>query len=243
MKLKVLACEVLYRETCYQAAVSPHTCDLDFMPKGLHDLGVEKMRPRLQERIDAVEEGTYDALVLVYGLCNNGTIDLQARHTPLVIPRVHDCIGIFFGDRHRYREYFDAHPGTYYRTTGWLERNSSESANEQTVFQKLGLAMKYDELVEKYGEDNAQYIMDTMGDTTANYDRLAFIRMGIEGEDAFRAIAQQEAAEKGWTFDEIDGSMLLLRRLLRGEWGEDFLRVEPGQRVRATHDEKICRAD
>ena len=111
------------------------------------------------------------------------------------------------------------------------------------MFQQLGMAMQYDELVEKYGEDNAQYIMESMGDTTANYDRLTFIRMGLGEEDAFCEVARQEATDKGWTFDEIEGSMSLLRRLLHGEWDDDFLRVESGQRIRATHDERICRAE
>ena len=58
---------------------------------------------------------------------------------PLVIPRAHDCIALFMGSRQRYREYFDAHPGTYYRTSGWIERDDATSAGEETVSQRLGL--------------------------------------------------------------------------------------------------------
>ena len=220
-----------------------HDLGLDpaFLPKGLHDLGVERMVPRLQEQIEALSGEGCDAIVLVYGLCNNGIVGLQARDTRLVIPRAHDCIALFMGDRQRYLDYFHAHPGTYYRTTGWLEHADSTGAGEETVSQKLGLAMQYEELVIKYGEDNAKYIWETLGDRTQHYDRLTYIRMGLECEEPFRQKARREAEEKGWTFDEVEGSMALLRKLIHGEWGEDLLILEPGQSVQPTHDRCIVR--
>ena len=243
MKLKVIACEVFFREVCHLAAESPHSCDPLFLPKGLHDLGVEKMLPRLQKEIDAVPAATYDAVVLAYGLCNNGVAGLTARNTKLVMPRAHDCITIFLGSRGGYEKCFAEHPGTYYRTTGWLERNDAEGAGDETVQQRLGLAMKYDELVQQYGEENAAYIMETMGDLTAHYDRLAFIRMGLGCEDRFCRMAREEAEQKGWAFEEIEGSMTLLRKLLQGDWDDDILIVEPGQSIRPTYNDDVIRAE
>ena len=241
MRLRILCCEVFFREICLLVSRSPHTIDLEFLPKGLHDLGADRMVPRLQETIDQETDKEYDAIVLVYGLCNNGVVGLKARRTRLVIARVHDCIGLFMGDRFRYLEYFHAHPGTYYRTTGWLEHADSNSAGEATVSQKLGLAMQYEELVRKYGEDNAQYIFETLGDKTQNYDRLTFIRMGLEGETPFLETARREAEEKGWTFDEVGGSLRLLERLVYGKWDDDFLILEPGQTIQPTHADDIIR--
>lgn len=243
MKLKLLCCEVMYREVCLLAAQSPNTCDIEFLPKGLHDLGVERMRARLQDRVLAVPEGCYDAIILVYGLCNNGLVGVRSPHTRLIVPRAHDCIALFMGDRHAYLEYFNAHPGTYYRTTGWIERNDDEGSGEAGVSQKLGLFLQRDELVHKYGEENADYILETMGDGTANYDRLAFIRMGLDSEDAFEDAARHEAEEKGWTFATINGSLALLRKLVNGNWDDDILVVEPGQTLRATHDDAVIGAE
>ena len=79
------------------------------------------MRERLQAAIDATDPGKHDAVALAYGLCNNGLVGLVARQLPVVIPRAHDCITLFIGDRQRYEEYFHANPGTYYYTSGWLE--------------------------------------------------------------------------------------------------------------------------
>jgi hypothetical protein len=143
------------------------------------------------------------------------------------------------GDRQRYLDYFHAHPGTYYRTTGWLEHADSTGAGEETLSQKLGLAMRYEELVIKYGEDNAKYIWETLGNQTQNYNRLTFISMGLECEPPFRDTARREAEKRGWTFDDVEGSMKLLRKAINGEWDEDFLVLEPGQTVVATHDHCI----
>ena len=156
-----------------------------------------------------------------------------------MIARAHDCITLFLGDRFRYLEIFNAHPGTYYRTTGWLEHADVTGTGEETVSQKLGLTMKYEELVRKYGEDNAKYIMDTMGNPTENYDRLAYIRMGLDGEDRFREMARDEAEKKDWAFEELEGSLELLRKLIHGDWDDDFLVLAPGQTVKATHDEAV----
>jgi hypothetical protein len=242
MRFGVLCCEVFFREVCLLAANSPHTMDVAFLPKGLHDLGVERMVPRLQEQIDARSGNGYDAIVMVYGLCNNGIVGLEARDTRLVFARAHDCITLFMGDRRRYLETFSAHPGTYYRTTGWIEHADSTGAGEETVSQKLGMAMRYEELVRKYGEDNAQYIQEMLGDWKQNYDRLTYIHMGLECEGPFRERARREAEERGWAFDEVQGSMDLLCKAIYGEWDGDFLVVEPGQMVAATHDDGIIAA-
>lgn len=242
MRIKLLACEVFFREVCHLVARSPTTCDLEFLPKGLHDLGAERMVARLQERVDAVGDG-YDAIALAYGICNNGAVGLTARKSRLVIPKAHDCMTLFMGDRKRYRQYFDTNPGTYYRTSGWFEHASSGSAGEDTVPQRLGLFQDYKKLVEQYGEENAQYIMETMGNSTANYSRLTFINMGLPRDPFFREKAREEAVKRGWTFDEVEGSLELLRGLIEGEWDDRFVTVEPGCSIKPVYadpDEVMC---
>ena len=239
MRLKLIACEIFFRELCHLVSRSPNICDIEFLPKGLHDLGSDKMAPRIQERIDAVDAERYDAIILGYGLCNNGIIGLHAGDLRMVVPRSHDCIGLFMGDRCKYREYFDAHPGTYYRTTGWTERDDASGAGDETVPQQLGLFMDYASLVEKYGEENAKYVMETMGYDSAHYDRMTYINMGLSCEESFRDRAQQEAAEKGWQFDELQGSMKVLRKLVDGEWDDDFLVLEPGEVIAARYDDDV----
>jgi hypothetical protein len=239
--LRVLCCEVLFREVCALAACSKHTLDIVFLPKGLHDLGHERMLARIQQSVDDAPPGRYDAVILVYGLCNNGVVGLAARHTPLVVPKAHDCITLFLGGRRRYSEVFAANPGTYFKTTGWCERNDASGAGEATVPQRLGLFLKRKELVEKYGEENADYILETMGSGVEHYSRLAFIRMGIPGEVFFEELSRAEADGHGWTFEPIEGSMDLLARLLNGPWNDDFLVVPPGHSIAASYDDAVMR--
>lgn len=241
MRFHVISCEIFFREMCALLSETPHRCDVEFLPKGLHDLGTEKMQPRLQERIDAVPKDSVDAILLGYGLCNNGIAGLRARHCPLVVPRAHDCITLFMGDRKRYREYFDAHPGTYYRTTGWFEREDTSDAGDITVSQRLGLFLQFDELAAKYGEDNARYIMETMGDSTPHYDRITFISLGLPSEGPFRQRALEEAQERGWTFEEVQGSLDLARKLVFGEWDDNFLIVQPGETLCPSYDEGVIK--
>ena len=120
MFLKVIACEIAFREISFCAAKSPNIIDTEFLPQGYHDIPKTGL-VEIQKRIDAVPTGKYDGILLGYGLCSNIITGLTTTHTPLVIPRAHDCITLFLGSKERYREFFDAHPGTYYYTSGWLE--------------------------------------------------------------------------------------------------------------------------
>ena len=120
MLIKVIACEILFRELCHCAARSPSLVDFEFLTQGHHDTP-KQGRVEIQRRIDAVPAGKYDAIVLGYGLCSNIVTGLVSTHTRLVIPRAHDCISLFLGSKERYQEHFASHPGTYYYTSGWLE--------------------------------------------------------------------------------------------------------------------------
>jgi hypothetical protein len=122
VRLRIVACEIFFRELCHLAARSPNKVDVEFLPKGLHDQGGRVMRERLQAAVDATDPAKHDVVALAYGLCNNGLVGLQARGVPLVLLRAHDCITAFLGSRERYARTFDERPETYFETTGWLER-------------------------------------------------------------------------------------------------------------------------
>jgi len=245
MRLKAICCEVLHREMCAAAARSPHTIDLAFLPKGLHDIGCAKMRVRLQEAIDAGEPGRYDAILLGYGLCNNGVHQLRAGSIPLVLPRAHDCITLFLGSRRRYWEYFHANPGAYFLTTGWMERGGvSEELKAQSIAHLAGMDQSYPELVRKYGEDNAQYLWETLCDTLRNYRRLTYIRMDLGADGPCEAQAREQAVRRGWEFESVSGSLRLVEALVAGEWSaDDFLVVPPGGQIAASNDDAIVASE
>lgn len=241
MRLKLISCEVLYRELCHAISHSPHTVDLEFLPKGLHDIGCTGMLERLQSAVDRSNGSSYDAILMGYGLCNNGIAGLTARTSPLVIPRAHDCMTLFFGTKERYLEYFQNNPGTYFLTSGWIERGEATGELLQLSIQHAtGMDMTYEQLVERYGEENAQFLYAELCDYTRHYSKIAFIEMGIEPNDGFEKSARERAESKRWTFEKIHGDLRLLKDLVEGRWDkEDFLVVQPGNKVAVAHDGTI----
>jgi hypothetical protein len=211
------------------------------MKKGLHDVVSSQMNETLQAVIDKASEENYDYILLGYGLCNNGTAGIKARKVPLVIPRVHDCISIFMGSAKRYAEYFNANPGVYYYTSGWIERNSDESElKKQSIPAAMGMEMPYSEMVEKYGEDNAKYLYETMQANMTNYSCFTYIGMGLGPEREFESFSKERAAGKGWDYRRLDGNLTLLKNLLEGQWTDsDFIVVPADAELHASYDDSI----
>jgi len=238
-RYRLIACEILYRELCYCAALSRNMVDLEFLPKGLHDLGEEKMRTRLQEAIDGVDRERYQAILLGYALCNNGIRGL-ASPLPLVVPRAHDCITLLLGSKERYLEVFNAYPGTYFESTGWLERNE---AAEGGIADQLGLRKSYEDYVAEYGEENARYIVETLGASVDHSlsdqedNRVVFIQVPELAHLGFAERARAEAEATGRKYTELPGDLRLVRKLVHGEWDADeFLVVEPGRKITGVYD-------
>lgn len=241
MRYQLISCEVLLREMCDAVARSPHQVDVAFLSKGLHDLGGKAMRRGIQERIDAVKRADHDAILLGYALCGNGLHGLVARDIPLVIPRAHDCIALLMGSRARYAEFFEQNPGTYYRSTGWLERGKSL---HQLAMGADVAGTTLDELIETYGDDNGRYLYEEFTRYRAHYRQLVYIETGLEPDGRFEDEARREAGEKGWEFAKMRGSLSLFRMLVNGDWPEsDFLVVPPGHRIAASYDDGIVRAE
>jgi len=239
MKLKCLGCDALARIVYLCAAQSPHIVDVELFQLGLHN-DPSDLRARLQAQIDATTGQGYDALVLAYGLCGKATAGLIARDIPLVIPRAHDCITLFLGDRERYKDEFENRPGTYWYTLDYVERKDGAGT---TLSLGSGLDTDinavYDEYVEKYGVDNADYLMEVMGAWQSHYQRAVFIDMGVGDGTPVEAVARSEATRRGWIFERVMGDLVLIRRLLAGDWETDFLLLEPGQQITMTYDDNV----
>jgi hypothetical protein len=187
---------------------------LDF---GLH-INPANLKRALQDAIDAAAEKA-DTVILGYGLCSMAVIGLRANGCSLVVPRVDDCIAIFLGSGHAYKQQSRAEPGTYYLTKGWIEV-------ADTPFDE------YDRLAAKYGPDKAEWIIREM---IKNYTRLALIDTGREGLERYREFARSLAERWSLRFEEIPGSNALVRQMLFGPWDDDFVVIPPGESIRYDH--------
>jgi hypothetical protein len=242
MRLDLIACEILARPLYLAAAQSPHTVDIELLPRGLH-LRPDGLREKLQSEIDALPQGQYDALLLGYALCGMAAAGLTARDTRLVIPRAHDCITLFLGSRERYQAEFQACPGTYWYTIDSIEReDTSGAALALGSGSDVDLQGVYQEYVEKYGKDNADYLMETMGAWQSHYQRAALIDLGAGEIPPFEARVKADAARRSWQYERLAGDSHLLQRLVWGEWDEDFLVVEPGETIQSAAEPWILSA-
>lgn len=241
MRIRVIACEVLFREISHAAALSPHQVDVEFLEKGLHDYGGATMRKELQFRIDSTDPEKYDAVAMGYALCGNGLHGLRAAQLPLVAPRAHDCIALLMGGRQCYEEFFNANPGTYFSSTGWLERGRSLVPLARV---RIGIDVDLQTLIDKYGEDNGTYLFAELNQYQASYRQLVYIETGLEADAHFETEAKAEADKHGWEYSKLNGDLRLIRMLLNAEWDpKDFLVVQPGQRIVARYDADVIQAE
>ena len=247
MRLRAITCEVFARAVYLQAAFSPHVVDVELMDKGLHDFSTT-LRETLQQRIDATSDREYQGIVLVYGLCNRSLEGLQARDVPIIVPRAHDCIALYLGSRARYDREFAETPGTFYYSDEYLERGGTRGNSSDGRIVALGsttpISESYEQLVAKYGEDNAAYLIEVLGAWQEHYQRAAYIDLQLGKSGDYAGRAKREASERGWRFELLRGDLDLIRRLIHGDWdSDDFVVVQPGQSIVATFDSRIIAAE
>jgi len=223
---KFVACKVFQREAYYCAARSHNIIDIVFMPQGLHNTP-DILRQEVQKELDITtdEKGnTYDAVLLGYGLCSNGIVDLTCK-IPVVVPRGHDCVTLLLGSKEKYLEYFNSHRGIYWYSPGWIDTNTQPGKER---FEKT-LA----EYREKYGDDNAEYLMEMEQGWMKEYSRATYVDWGLGDSEAYKQYTKDCADYLKWDYDQLEGDPSLMQRFLDGKWDndEEFLVVKPGCKI------------
>jgi hypothetical protein len=240
-KYVLVACEVVKRDFDMLVPAGKNKVDIIYMDLGLHAAGQEKMTRQLQEALDAIDQTAYDAILLGYGLCSNGITTLHAS-IPIVVARAHDCVTLFMGSRQAYREYFDTHKGTWYVTTGNLDTVLTDEltgAGEGSLREKLRAEYR-----EKYDEEEAEYLLEMLGDPLKEYQRITFVDNGLGDVTDKRNYAKGLAQSKNWEYDEFVGNTGMLRGLIAGSWDPAvFLVVQPGEKIAQSYnDDEIVTA-
>jgi len=224
-RLQLIVCKVLQREAYACAARSQNVVDVMLMPQGLHD-EPDRLRTEVQQALQRtrdIQNRPYDASLLGYGLCSNGVVGLSAE-IPLVLPRAHDCVTLLLGSKDRYQEYFDSHRGIYWYSPGWIESGKQPGRDR---YEKV-----LQEYTEKYGPDNARYLLEVEQTWMKEYQWAAYVDWGLTDSDGYKAFTRDCASFLGWHYDELAGDPGLVQRFVDGLWSdEEFLVVAPGQRI------------
>lgn len=231
-RIAVVTCAVLELEINHFAREVPHLIHVEMMEQGLHN-EPNRLRTELQLAIDRVEQQTNaEAIVLGYGLCSRGTEGVFTRRAKLVMPRAHDCITVLLGSKERYAQYVRENPGTYWYSPGW---NKYHTPPGKERYEKL--LKKY---VEKYGQDDAEFLMEQEQHWFKTYDRATYVDLTIGATEQDLQYTRDCADWLKWKFDHQRGDPALLRALLSGRWDEErFIVLEPGQTFRMTADERV----
>jgi len=222
----------MQREAYLCTARSKNVVDVVLMPQGLHD-EPDKLREEVQKALNNtldIQGRPYDASLLGYGLCSNGIVGLSAK-IPIVVPRGHDCVTLLLGSKEKYQEYFDAHRGVYWYSAGWIE------SGKQPGKERYETTLK--EYQEKYGDDNAQYLMEMEQGWMKQYNWATYIDWGFANSDECRDYTKRCAEFLHWNYDELKGSPVLMQNFVDGNWDEnEFLVVKPGQKIKENLTDK-----
>jgi len=238
MRLAVIACRVFTRELSRAVSESENTCYIYWMEQGLHNTP-DLLREKIQKQIEAIEEEQehdalhrkFDAIVLAYGLCSNGIVGVSSKILPIVAPKCEDCMALFLGSQLRYLDLFHSKSGIYWYNDGWVEIGSVPS---QQHYEQL-----FEDYKTKYGEDNAQYLVDMELSSLKKYSSCVYIKSPVYFSEKNWQFSREAAAYFNWDLTAVDGDLSFLQALLSADWDEErFLVCSKGKSIGLSFDQK-----
>jgi hypothetical protein len=225
----LLACDVFQDELVQFAGDSPPWRAIDYLEMGLHD-HPDRLREAVQDAIAGLEgDAEVQTVVLAYGRCGNGLLDVRAGRCPLILPQAHDCVSILLGSSRRHDAVLKETPGAYFYSPGWIRGKRVPGPDRETHLRELyGDRFKDD-------EDMLRELIEVDRETFEHHNCAAYVSIidRPEAEDYCKGCAHH----LGWRFQRLEGDASFLRDLLDGSWDQErFLTVPPGQCVGADAD-------
>lgn len=213
-KKQIIACESIQPELTAILRETGAEADVVYLPQDLHR-HPENIPAAIKQAIQDAANSDYDEIVLGYGLCSNAVVGIVAPRSRVIIPRVHDCIGMYLGSLEQYRKRFAECPGTYYLTTGWINLGKDPLTIMQEIY------------TPRVGPNEAE---TAMREELAHYSKIAFIESEWAPDlERCRQKARENAAYFNLDYEEVKGDSSLLRKIVTGPYEEpEFVIVESG---------------
>jgi hypothetical protein len=191
------------------------------------------------DALGGVENGSCDYVLVNYGLCGNGTLNIFHEHLPIVIHDVQDCIPLILGDTERHRAYIERRPGTFWFSVGWIEGFPLPGSPD---YQK-----HYEEFYSSSIDERQRDIIE--GILMKNYTHLTYMeweclgdRLNRYGREYTKKCVASLNSRLGLNleYDRVLGDSSRLQRFVDGDWeGGEFVILEPGKRLQI--DFQQCR--
>lgn len=211
MRTAILACQTLKAELALAIQETKVDFPIIYLESGLHSTP-ELLHKRIQEEINRIDN--VDTILLLFGYCGNSLLGIKSDKVKLVLPKVDDCIPLLLGSC-EIRKNISKEMGTYFLTKGWLDYENN-------------LIKEYERCIERYGQARTSKIMKIM---LGHYKRFMLIDTGAYLLESVLAQTQDIARKLNLCHDVTPGSLRLFYKLLRGEWDDEFLVLEPGTAV------------
>ena len=208
MSRLIIACSMIEDEVNFVLRENHIQDPLQWLDRGLHEFP-QRLRQMLQQIID---ESDADEILLTQGLCGNAIIGVGSDRATLVAPAFHDCTHMLLSTAPGVAPALDSR--SLYFTDGWF-RSERFITNE------------YDQCVQQYGREQADAIFEMM---LKSYHSLTLIDTGAYDYPAACRKGRCAAGKLGLSFAESHGTLRVLRKLLTGQWDQEFLILPPGSR-------------
>lgn len=213
MKAVLLACNSL--ETHVKAAQETMNTDhpVVYIDSKYH-IEPKDMREQLIKTMKELPEDA-DTVLVAMGFCGGSweNVPIDKR---VVIPRVDDCITMLLHT-----------DDTWYpdlKQPGHLYLHDANHANNK----KFSPAVMKEKLCLQYGEMNGTFIFNTMFASYTNVDIISTGAYDCYSEEYIEE-AEKNAKLIHSVVDYVEGSNIILEKLVSGRWDQQFLVVEPGQ--------------
>lgn len=152
--MKIIACEI-YKT--YIEELLDVDEDIVYLDIESH-LYPQRLSRKIQEEIDRCQNE--DKILLIYGLCGNALTNIHARHIPVYLLRVHDCLSVLLGSKKRMESLFSHRP-----SQGW----SCYSLENRKMFD-----------LEEYDEEDKDYLEKLL-----KPNKEIYISFGMEEEKKY----------------------------------------------------------
>ena len=205
----VLACATLrdYIAAAQQSCGTSHP--VVFLDSNLH-VDPDLMRTYILEAINALPKSIETVLVAM-GFCGGSWKDVACQRK-LVLPRVDDCVSLVM---------------TVCDEVCIDTKVKGHMYEFGTEYEGFSIGGIHDELVEQYGPEKGQMVFDMM---FVGYSHVDIVDTGVYDcrEAGFLENARRDAELIDGQLDFVEGSNIMLEKLVSGRWDDQFLVVEPG---------------
>jgi len=121
-------------------------------------------------------------------------------------------------------------------TSGYYERSYMDGAADNYSTHSRETYPEYQALLEKYGEEDAEYVWDILHPDIETPE-AAYIRTEGFEMPGYQEGFTEQITRQGKTLRLLEGDLTFLHDLINGPWDDKrFLTVQPGQKIGAVYD-------